>query len=109
MESAQGYSERIRPVFEELMIRLQALERENNRLKIIQKQTIEKDKIYQHIQDNSRKDFETELRAEKWMIVEKIMKEHPESNVRKSYETYVDVANKWYDKQLEHEKLYHSK
>ena len=105
-ESIHQYATRISSFVEELMIRLHSLEKENKRLKQIQKQIIEKDKYYSNIQNNIENNKEIAIKAQKWMNIEKIMKNHPEQKVRSSYEKYVEVANKWCDKyerdELEH-------
>jgi hypothetical protein len=104
-ESIQVYAERVTPVMEEIIIKLQALERENKRLKQIQDLTIQKDKYYNSIQQNIESSAEITLMAEKWMKIEKIIMEHPYEKVRYSFEKYVDAAEKWYDKQQEIEEL----
>lgn len=104
-ESVQGYAERIGPVLQVLMIKLQALERENKRLKQVQKAIIEKDKRYEHVMEEIEKNKDIEIMAEKWMKIEKIMTEHPDKKVRYSYQKYVDVAERWVDKQHELEEI----
>lgn len=106
-ESAQAYSERIMPILEELISRNNELERENVRLKKIQKVIIDKDKFYSNIKENLQSieiDDETLKKAILGQCVYKIMTEHPDKRVRESFEKYVDLAIKWNEKQNELEK-----
>lgn len=94
IESAEAYALRIHPMIDELIVKNKRLQRENERLKKVQSQVIEKDKYYGQIEGNMEHYVDVEKKAALWDKLIRVVNDHPQKEVQDFYKNiYIKRLN----------------